>query len=210
MIRDRVVSHFADPDNPQPRAVSRGASSSSRRGRRRRPAAERELAARRPASPRGRGRRLRAQRLHPHRHATDRSTLVMPYVEMGQGTYTSMPMLIAEELEVDLSQVRLEHAPPDETLYANPRSACRRPAARPRCAATWTPLREAGAVARTMLVSAAAKRWKVDPASCHAQSGEVLHPPTGRRRQLWRARRRRRPHAGPRKRRAQGAARTSS
>ena len=47
-------------------------------------------------------------------------TLIMPYVEMGQGTYTSIPMLIAEELEVDLKQVRLEHAPPNEKLYANP------------------------------------------------------------------------------------------
>ena len=46
--------------------------------------------------------------------------LTMPYVEMGQGTYTSIPMLIAEELEVDLTQVRLEHAPPNEKLYANP------------------------------------------------------------------------------------------
>ena len=46
--------------------------------------------------------------------------LTMPYVEMGQGTYTSIPMLIAEELEVDLRQVRLEHAPPNEKLYANP------------------------------------------------------------------------------------------
>src|SRR5215213_198137 len=46
--------------------------------------------------------------------------LTIPYVEMGQGTYTSIPMLIAEELEVDLKQVRLEHAPPDERLYANP------------------------------------------------------------------------------------------
>ena len=46
--------------------------------------------------------------------------LTMPYVEMGQGTYTSIPMLIAEELEVDLKQLRLEHAPPNEKLYANP------------------------------------------------------------------------------------------
>src|SRR6476469_5899554 len=46
--------------------------------------------------------------------------LTMPYVEMGQGTYTSIPMLIAEELEVDLKQVQLEHAPPNEKLYGNP------------------------------------------------------------------------------------------
>ena len=46
--------------------------------------------------------------------------LVMPQVEMGQGTYTSMSMLIAEELEVDLAQVTLEAAPPNDKLYANP------------------------------------------------------------------------------------------
>src|SRR5262249_52189255 len=46
--------------------------------------------------------------------------LTMPYVEMGQGTYTSIPMLIAEELEVDLQQVKLEHAPPDPKRYGNP------------------------------------------------------------------------------------------
>ncbi len=50
----------------------------------------------------------------------DSITLVMPQVEMGQGTYTSMPMLIAEELEVDLTKVSLEAAPADERLYANP------------------------------------------------------------------------------------------
>ena len=49
-----------------------------------------------------------------------RVTLIMHKVEMGQGTYTSMPMLLAEELEVDLSQVRLEHAPPNDELYAEP------------------------------------------------------------------------------------------
>src|SRR5216683_6574186 len=46
-------------------------------------------------------------------------TLVMPMVEMGQGVYTAMAMLLAEELEVGLDQVRLEHAPPDDALYAN-------------------------------------------------------------------------------------------
>jgi isoquinoline 1-oxidoreductase beta subunit len=108
--------------------------------------------------------------------------LTMPYVEMGQGTYTSIPMLIAEELEVDLRQVRLEHAPPNEKLYGNPllggvQATGNSNAIR----AAWQPLRQAGAIAKTILVSAAAKRWNVDPASCRAQSGEVLHPPTGRR-----------------------------
>ena len=107
--------------------------------------------------------------------------LTMPYVEMGQDTYTAIPMLIAEELEVDLKQVRVEHAPPDEKLYGNPllggiQATGNSNAIR----ASWQPLREAGAIARTMLVSAAAKRWNVDPASCRAQSGEVLHAPTGK------------------------------
>ena len=49
-----------------------------------------------------------------------RVTLIVPQVEMGQGTYTSMPMLLAEELEVGFGQIQLEHAPPDDRLYANP------------------------------------------------------------------------------------------
>jgi len=109
-------------------------------------------------------------------------TLTMPYVEMGQGTYTSIPMLIAEELEVALSQVQLEHAPPDEKRYGNPlfggvqgtggSSAIR---------AVWEPLRQAGATARIMLIAAAAKRWKVEPSSCHAERGEVVHKTSERR-----------------------------
>src|SRR6185369_2308770 len=106
--------------------------------------------------------------------------LTMPYVEMGQGTYTSIPMLIAEELEVDLKQVRLEHAPPNEKLYANPLIGVQATGNSNAIRGAWQPLRQAGATARTMLVSAAARRWNVDPASCRAQSGEVLHVPTGR------------------------------
>jgi len=107
--------------------------------------------------------------------------LTMPYVEMGQGTYTSIPMLIAEELEVDLKQVRPEHAPPDEKLYANPLLGVQATGNSNAVRGAWQPLRESGAIAKTMLVSAAAKRWNVDPAACRAQSGEVLHPPTGKR-----------------------------
>jgi len=107
--------------------------------------------------------------------------LTMPYVEMGQGSYTAIPMLIAEELEVDLKQVRLEHAPPDEKLYGNPSlGGVQATGGSNAIRGAWKPLRQAGATARTMLVSAAAKRWNVDPASCRAQSGEVLHAPTGR------------------------------
>jgi isoquinoline 1-oxidoreductase beta subunit len=106
--------------------------------------------------------------------------LIMPYVEMGQGTYTSIPMLIAEELEVNLKQVRLEHAPPNEKLYANPMLGVQATGNSNAMRGAWKPLREAGAAARIMLVAAAAKRWGVEPESCRARDGEVSHAPTGR------------------------------
>ncbi|HEY3146338.1 MAG TPA: molybdopterin cofactor-binding domain-containing protein, partial [Dongiaceae bacterium] len=107
--------------------------------------------------------------------------LTMPYVEMGQGTYTSIPMLIAEELEVSLKQVRLEHAPPNEKLYANPLLGVQATGNSNAIRGAWKPLREAGATARVMLISAAAKRWGVGAGSCHAEAGEVVHAPSGRR-----------------------------
>jgi isoquinoline 1-oxidoreductase beta subunit len=107
--------------------------------------------------------------------------LTMPYVEMGQGTYTSIPMLIAEELEIDLKQVRLEHAPPNEKLYANPLLGVQATGNSNAIRGAWQPLRKAGATAKAMLVAAAAKRWNVDPASCRAQNGAVLHEPSGKR-----------------------------
>jgi len=98
----------------------------------------------------------------------DSITLVMPQVEMGQGTYTSMPMLIAEELEVDLTKVRLEAAPPDDKLYANPLIGFQVTGGSTSVMAWWEPLRRAGATARVMLIEAAAAQWNVDPASCRA------------------------------------------
>src|SRR5262249_20667482 len=108
-------------------------------------------------------------------------TLVMHKVEMGQGTYTSMSMLLAEELEVDLSQVRLEHAPPDDALYAEPFFGVQETGGSTSVRGNWEPLRRAGAQARSMLVAAAARTWQVDPESCHAESGVVFHAATGRR-----------------------------
>jgi len=109
-----------------------------------------------------------------------RVTLVMNQVEMGQGTYTSMPMLMAEELEVGLDQVHLEHAPPNDKLYANPALGDQETGASTSVRMFYEPLRRAGATARTMLVAAAAQTWKVDPASCKAARGTVVHAPTGR------------------------------
>ena len=108
-------------------------------------------------------------------------TMIMPQAEMGQGTYTSMPMLIAEELEVDLAQVGLEPAPPDERLYTNPLLGLQATGGSTSVRAMWVPLRRAGAAARIMLIAAAAQQWRVDPASCRAQNGAVIHLPTDRR-----------------------------
>jgi isoquinoline 1-oxidoreductase beta subunit len=107
-------------------------------------------------------------------------TLIMPQVEMGQGTYTSMPMVLAEELEVAPDQIRLEHAPPDDKLYANQFFGEQMTGASSSVRAFYEPLRRAGATARAMLVAAAAASWNVDPASCRAQKGVVTHTPSGR------------------------------
>ncbi|GLH80321.1 aldehyde dehydrogenase [Bradyrhizobium sp. SSBR45G] len=107
--------------------------------------------------------------------------LTMPYVEMGQGTYTSIPMLIAEELEVDLKRVRLAHAPPNEKLYVNPLLGVQATGNSNAIRGAWKPLREAGAAARLMLIEAAARQWGVEARSCHAEAGEVIHGPSGRR-----------------------------
>jgi isoquinoline 1-oxidoreductase subunit beta len=108
-------------------------------------------------------------------------TLVMPMVEMGQGIYTAMAMLLAEELEVGLDQVRLEHAPPDDTLYSNSLLQGQTTGDSASIRGFWIPLRQAGAVARTLLIQAAAKRWGVETSACQAQHGAVLHATSARR-----------------------------
>lgn len=107
-------------------------------------------------------------------------TFVMPFIEMGQGTYTSIPMLIAEELEVDVDKVVIEHSPADNKLYANPMVGIQITGGSTSVRAAWEPMRQAGATARVMLTNAAARQWKVDPGTCRAENGVVIHAPTGR------------------------------
>ncbi|MFM0130013.1 xanthine dehydrogenase family protein molybdopterin-binding subunit [Paraburkholderia sediminicola] len=107
-------------------------------------------------------------------------TLVIPKVEMGQGVYTSIPMLIAEELEVPLDSVSLDHAPPNEKLFMDPLLGGQLTGGSTSIRYAWEPMRRAGATARTVLISAAAQQWQVDPASCHAQAGQVMHAASNR------------------------------
>jgi isoquinoline 1-oxidoreductase beta subunit len=109
-----------------------------------------------------------------------KTTLVMPQVEMGQGVYTAIAMILAEELDADFTQVALEHAPPDEKLYANPMLGIQATGNSNSIRAFWIPLRTAGAAARSMLVQAAAQQWQVDPGSCTASVGSVTHAASGR------------------------------
>jgi isoquinoline 1-oxidoreductase subunit beta len=110
-----------------------------------------------------------------------RVTIIVCQVEMGQGTFTSCPMLVAEELEVDLSQVQTEQAPPSEALYRNQLIGIQMTGGSTSIRAFYEPLRRAGATAREMLIAAAAATWSVDASTCRAEKGSVIHTPTGRR-----------------------------
>ncbi len=94
--------------------------------------------------------------------------------EMGQGIRTALPMIVAEELDVEWSRVSIRQADLDKvwgSMGTGGSSSVR---------SMWTPLRTAGAAARLMLVGAAAKWWSVDPSSCTTEAGHVVHAATGR------------------------------
>ncbi|MEY2667370.1 MAG: hypothetical protein RJA59_8, partial [Pseudomonadota bacterium] len=95
--------------------------------------------------------------------------------EMGQGSYTGMAVLVAEELEADWKAIRVVQAD------ADPRYGRMTTGGSSSVRGSWEPLRKAGAAAREMLVGAAAAGWGVDPSSCRAAGGVVSHPSSGRR-----------------------------
>jgi isoquinoline 1-oxidoreductase beta subunit len=107
-------------------------------------------------------------------------TLIIHKVEMGQGTFTSMPMLLAEELGADLSKVKLEQAPANNSLYADPMLGGQVTGGSTSVRAAWKPLREAGAKVRTVLVQAAAQNWNVQASELKVVGGTVRHEASNR------------------------------
>jgi isoquinoline 1-oxidoreductase beta subunit len=109
-------------------------------------------------------------------------TIVSPMAEMGQGVYTALPMLVAEELDADMANVSVEHSPPNDKLYGNAflggsqttgNSASIR--------GFYLPLRQVGAAARAMMIAAAAERLKVDASTLTTEPGYVVDKAGNRR-----------------------------
>lgn len=107
-------------------------------------------------------------------------TIVVALTEMGQGTFTSVPMLIAEELDVRLDQVTIEQAPADEKRYGHPLYVLQVTGGSAGIRGAWAKLRQVGATTRLMLVTAAADTWKVPVSECQTLDGVVTHPASGR------------------------------
>jgi isoquinoline 1-oxidoreductase beta subunit len=107
-------------------------------------------------------------------------TLIMPKVEMGQGVYTALPMLIAEELEVPLDSVAIAHAPPNEKLFMDPLLGGQLTGGSTSIRYAWEPMRKAGAAARVTLIAAAAQQWQCDASTCSAAGGKVTQASSGR------------------------------
>ncbi|MGA2811853.1 MAG: xanthine dehydrogenase family protein molybdopterin-binding subunit [Candidatus Acidiferrum sp.] len=107
-------------------------------------------------------------------------TIVANHSEMGQGVYTSLPMLLNEELEADWSKVRVESAPVD-AVYNHPVFGMQMTGGSTTTAAEWDHYRKLGAAGRTVLIEAAAQKWKVARDSCRVEKGTVIHTATSRR-----------------------------
>src|SRR5690606_32030547 len=111
-----------------------------------------------------------------------RVTVLSPNTELGQGAYTGLATLVAEELDADWKQVAIEAAPADVKLYGNPAfgGMMQGTGGSTTISAWWEPVRRAGATARALLVQAAASRWNVPAAEISISQGVVQHTGSGR------------------------------
>src|ERR1051325_7661844 len=114
-------------------------------------------------------------------NSDDTVRIVLTQLEMGQGVMTSMPMLVAEELDMDWNKIKYEWAPAD-AKYGNPNFGGQQlTAGSTRVRGMWKILRGAGATARAMLVTAAAQTWNVPENSLTTEKGEGIHKSSNRR-----------------------------
>jgi len=111
----------------------------------------------------------------------DTVTVIAKHLEMGQGSYTGLATLVAEDLDADWAQVRVEGAPADAARYRNLFwGQAQGTGGSTAIANSWEQMRKAGAAARQMLVAAAAQRWQVDAAGIAVAAGVVSHAASGR------------------------------
>jgi isoquinoline 1-oxidoreductase beta subunit len=109
----------------------------------------------------------------------DTVTVIINHSEMGQGVYTSLPMLLNEELEADWSKIKIEPAPVDAS-YNHTIYGVQMTGGSSTTPSEWERFRKMGAMARIMLTEAAATKWKVPPESCHVAKGFVIHAESGK------------------------------
>src|SRR5271168_2699929 len=107
-------------------------------------------------------------------------TVIAAHSEMGQGVYTSLPMLLNEELQADWSKIRVEAAPVDK-VYNHPVFGMQMTGGSTTSPAEWERYRKMGATARVVLVEAAATKWGVEASSCKVEKGVVIHTASGKR-----------------------------
>jgi isoquinoline 1-oxidoreductase subunit beta len=115
------------------------------------------------------------------RIGTDESvTVIVNHSEMGQGVFTALPMILADELDADWTKVRFEPAPVDP-VYNHPVFKMQMTGGSTSTWSSFDQFRQAGAAARAMLITAAAQKWNVDPGTCRTENGAVIHSASNRR-----------------------------